>query len=99
MNTGILKVALVDVVLLVFAYLVFQNLYWRDNYDAFRGYSVSTSFSLLIRRLELSSTSKTLVSPPTLDWIQVVIALLIIVNIVYVFGVLRSPKSAEKGSH
>lgn len=92
MRTGILKVALVDAVLLVFAYYVLQDLSWRDSYAASRGFSASTSFSLLTRRLELTSGGTTLVSPPTLDWIQVVIALLIIVNVAYVVGVLRGPK-------
>jgi hypothetical protein len=91
LRTGVLKVALVDVVLLIFAYLVTQDLAWRNSFDDFRGYAASTSYSFLTRRLMLSTGSTVLTSPPTLDWVQVAIAILIILNIAYFLGTFKSP--------
>jgi len=96
LKSGIVKVLLVDLVLVVFAYFVLQDLAWRDSYAASRGYSAVTAFSLLTRRLDLKNGATSLVSPFTLDWIQVVIALLIIVNVAYVFGAVRGSRPSVK---
>ena len=96
LRTGLLKLAVVDAVLLIFAYYVFGNLEWRNSYASSHGFVPTTSFSLLTRSLALAGKGTVLRSPPTLDWIQVVVALLIIVNFVYAFEALRAPRSQEQ---
>jgi hypothetical protein len=95
LRTGPLKVLLVDVVLLVFAYYVQEDLDWRSSYAAFRGYSPTTHYSLLIRTFQMVGGGVPLQSPPTLDWIQVVILILIVVNVSYLYGVLRNHSKAR----
>jgi hypothetical protein len=96
LKTGFLKVAVLDVVLLVFAYYVLQDLDWRSSFAVSRGFGATTSYSLLTRMFEMVGRGTTLQSPPTLDWIQVVVAILIILNLGYAFGALRGSRREPK---
>jgi hypothetical protein len=95
LRTGLLQVAFVDAVLLIFAYFVYQDLDWRNSFAASHGYAPSTSYSLLTRTFTLTGKGTTLQSPPTLDWIQVVVALLIVINLVYAFEAFRGSQVSK----
>lgn len=96
MKTGFLKVALFDVLVLVFAYYVVQDLNWRSSYAVSRGYEATTSYSLLTRIFEMVGKGTVLQSPLTLDWVQVAVALLIIVNLSFAIGALRGSRGESK---
>ena len=99
MKAGVIGVALTDAILLIFAYFVQQDLEWRSGYASSHGYSVSTSYSLLTRVFTMSRSGTSLSSPLTLDWIQVVIALLIIVNVTYFVGWMLGSRGASSKSN
>jgi hypothetical protein len=95
------KVALVDLVLVIALYFVFQDLAWRDYYAGtpharVSGYSPSTSYSLLVRLFTMAGGSLSLTSPPTLDWVQVIAYVLVAVNGWLVYALLKSrPPSVD----
>lgn len=95
----IVTTAVFDLLALVFLYFVMQDLAWRNSYAEGEHLTPSTTYSLFIRTLSIKGATlqiPKLVSPPTLDWVQVVIALLIVVNGLYIFSRLRSsPKRQE----
>jgi hypothetical protein len=86
LRKGIWQVLVLDVILLVFAYFVQEDLTWRNDYATSHGATVSTSYSLFTRTFQMVRNETTLRSPPTLDWLQVVIAVLIIANVAFLFG-------------
>lgn len=95
------KVALTDFVLLVALYQVFQDLAWRTYYagtphaSAASGYTPSFSYSLFTRTFTMGGGSLTLVSPPTLDWVQLLVCLLVAVNAWLVYSMLRTRQNRQ----
>ncbi len=79
------KVVLLDVVLLLSLYFVLQDLAWRTSYAAYRGFSPSFSYSVLTRFLMMTDQTGTLVSPDTLDWIQVLVVVFAAVNLWFIY--------------
>ena len=78
-------VLLFDLVLLAALYLVQQDLGWRNYYAgiphaATSGYVPSFSYSVGIRYFTMSGGAFPLTSPPTLDWVQVIVLLLVLAN-------------------
>jgi hypothetical protein len=98
LKKSLIGLAFADFVLLVFAYYVLQDLDWRGWYATLRGLSPSTSYSFLTRMFTMTGQGSALQSPPTLDWIQVVVALLIIINIVYGVGALKGARGPKEPS-
>ena len=98
----VLKVILVDAVLLAGLYSVFSDLDWRTSYgssvhDACGGpcsYSASFSHSVLTQFFTLSGNGVTLTSPPTLDWVQLLVLALVLINAWYAYGWLTTKRSA-----
>lgn len=85
-----IAVAAFDALVLVLLYLVFQDLSWRSSYVKSEGFTLHTSFLPLIRLPTIDGNVQTpLVSPPVLDWAQVLIYLLVIVNVFYLFSAVR----------
>ena len=90
-----LKVLAVDVVLLVALFYVIQDLQWRSDYasEAINrcagpcSYTPSLSYSLLTQVFTMTGNSVRLASPVTLDWVQALSYLLILLNawLVYSF--------------
>lgn len=83
MKQGLWKVLIFDAVLLVYVYFVQEDLAWRSEYAVSRGATVTTSFFPLTRTFQMVRGGVQLTSPPTLDWLQVVVGLLILVNVVF----------------
>jgi hypothetical protein len=95
------KVVIIDVVLLVALYYVLQDLQWRTGYassvrDVCGGlcsYSPSFSYGALLRTFTMSGNGVTLMSPPTLDWVQLLAYALAIANLWFAYSLIRSRKS------
>lgn len=95
------RIVIVDVLVLVALYYVLQDLQWRTNYAAslhtacasLCGYSPSYGFSFMIRYLTMNGNSQHLVSPPALDWVQVLVFLLVVANGWFAYGVLKARRS------
>lgn len=91
--------AVFDVLALVILYFVLQDLAWRDSYAEKEHLIPSTTYSLFIRELNIKGTTlqlQKLVSPPALDWVQVIVASLIVVNGLYIFSRLRGPAKRQE---
>ena len=90
--------AVFDFLALAVLYFVLRDLAWRTSYAESERLILRTTYSLFIRMFRVTgNTIQTpLVSPPALDWVQVVAVLLIVVNGLYVLSRLRrSPKRRE----
>ncbi len=87
-RTGV-KVLGVDSVLLVTEYLVLQDVLWRSAYASSEGLSPSYSYSLLTQFFTMAGRSLVLESPPTLDWVLVLLVVLVILNLWYSIVAIR----------
>jgi len=97
-NTGV-KVAIVDGLCLVALALVLQDLAGRTAYAASShygappgGYVPSFSYSILMRTFTMSGGPLALVSPPTLDWVQLLALILVVANGWYFYGLWTKSK-------
>jgi hypothetical protein len=94
------KILLVDIVLVVALYSVLQDLQWRTSYaaslhDACGGlcsYAPSFGYGVFTRVFTLSGNGVRLASPPMVDWVQILVVLLVLVNGWYLYVVLRAKK-------
>ncbi len=87
-RTGV-KVLVVDSVLLVTEYLVLQDLLWRSAYASSEGLSPAYSYSLLTQFFIMAGRGLVLESPPTLDWVLVLLVVLVILNLWYSVVAIR----------
>ncbi|HEV2227188.1 MAG TPA: hypothetical protein VGR56_10345 [Nitrososphaerales archaeon] len=93
-----MKVFLADVVLLFALYSVFVDLQWRTGYATylhsacpqFCSYSPSFSYSLLTQFFTLAGNGVRLTSPPTLDWVQLIVYALVVLNAWFAYKTLKS---------
>ena len=101
------KVLAADVVLLAAGFWVLQDLQWRTGFasslhDACSPicrYSPSFSYSVLTRFFTMAGNGVSLTSPPTLDWVQLIACLLVIVNAWFIYDALNSRRlGAGKGT-
>jgi len=98
------KVAAVDFVLLTLLYYVLQDLAWRTYYAGTphvpgSPYAPSFSYSILIRYFTMAGNNVSLTSPPTLDWVQLLVLVLVAVNGWFAYRVYRSRKaSIDRGT-
>lgn len=97
----LVKVLLADLVLLLAVFEVLLDLQWRSTYAASIhsacpqgcGYMPSFSYSVLTQFFELTGNGRQLVSPATLDWVQALAVVIVILNAWYVIGYLRTRKN------
>lgn len=88
--------AVFDLLALTFLYLVLKDLASRTSYAESEHLVPSATYTLFVRTPSITGVQIPLVSPPALDWVQVVVASLIVVNGLYVFSKLRkSPPRPE----
>jgi hypothetical protein len=104
MRWTVVKLVLVDLVLVAALVLVAMDQQWRSSYgashhnDGYPGeYMVSVSYGLLTRVFTMSGTTTTLVSPASLDWLQVIVLFLVLVNGIYIYEVRKKRAEAGKG--
>jgi hypothetical protein len=98
------KVAAVDLVLLALLYYVLQDLAWRAYYAGTphvpgSPFAPSFSYSILIRYFTMAGSKVSLTSPPTLDWVQLIVLVLVAVNGWFAYNAYRSRKaSIDRGT-
>jgi len=101
------KVLAADVILLAAGFWVLQDLQWRTGFasslhDACSPicrYSPSFSYSFLTRFFTMTGNGVSLTSPPTLDWVQLIVCLLVIVNAWFIYDALNARRlGADKGA-
>ena len=100
----VFKVAGVDLVIVYALASVLQDLSWRVYYAGtphagVPGFAASFSYSLLARFFTMARSGVSLTSPPTLDWVQILELLLILVNgwFVYVYVMEKRHLSSASG--
>lgn len=77
------KVLAVDGLLLLGAYAVLGDVSSRVGYAQREGLSFTFAYSLFIKTSDLSGRGSQLVSPPTLDWIQVLVLVAVVANVLF----------------
>lgn len=88
------KVVLVDLVLAYGLLSALQDLSWRVNYAGtphanVQGYAASYSYSVLTRLFTMTGSGVTLTSPPTLDWVQLILVLMAVLNAWFAYSLIR----------
>ena len=91
--------AVFDLLALAILYFVLQDLAWRKSYAESEGLTISTKYSLFVRIPKISNggpmVKLSLVSPPALDWVQVIVVTLVLVNGFYAFRMLRASRNGK----
>lgn len=96
-----LKVIAADVVLLVAMFYVVQDLQWRSDFAASArnvcggpcSYTPSLSYNVLTQFFTMTGNSVQLASPPTLDWVQAIAYVLVVLNAWLAYTVLKNRRS------
>jgi hypothetical protein len=89
------KVLVADALLIVAGYFVAVDLQWRSSYAVSEGLAPSTSYLPFVRLFTMAGRAFPLQSPPTLDWLQTLVAAFIVLNLWYVFTALRKGGDRE----
>jgi len=95
-----IEVLVVDAVLLILTYLLYSDELWRTGCALGNGLNCSIrsdpsfSYSLFTRFFSMRNNTMLLTSPPTLDWIQVIAAILVLVNVWYLLRIIARRKSS-----
>ena len=94
-------VLLIDALLLAALFYVSSDMAWRTAFAMTphghtSGYMVAFTYSLFTQVFTMSASGATLASPPTLDWIQVLGAAIVILNGWYLYTAFskRNPRAA-----
>ncbi len=87
MTRTALKLVIFDSAVLLAIFLVLNDLIMRNTYAQSR--LPTTTYSLFIRFFSTTRAGLTLTSPPILDWVQVLVAVLAVSNAALVFRYLR----------
>ncbi|MDA4124613.1 MAG: hypothetical protein OK438_04080 [Thaumarchaeota archaeon] len=90
-----LKLLVVDAVLLLSAYLVLQDLAWRSGYASQNGFTPSYLYSVLTQSFSMTGKGLALQTPLTLDWVQIIAVLLVVVNVWYLYGIVTRRSNAN----
>ena len=101
---SLVLVLLADAMLLLAVFYVVGDLQWRVAYASSphghtTGYAASFSYSIFTQVFTMSGSGVTLSSPLTLDWIQVLALVLVVLNGWYVYSlVARRRKEVPRGA-
>lgn len=90
----ILEILVVNLVLLLALYFVTGDVASRAAYAAREGLSYFFTQSVLVETSSLQGHGTTLQSPLTLSWLQIIAALLVIIDAVYVYDWVQSRRVA-----
>jgi hypothetical protein len=102
---NLFKTVIADVLLLTAEYFVLQDQGRRTAYAASLhsacpvpcGYSTSYAYGILTQFFTMMGQGVSLTSPPTLDWTQVLVVLLIIVNGWFLYSLFGRKVTDTKG--
>jgi hypothetical protein len=86
------KVLGTNAVLLILLYLVEQAQAARVAYAANEGLAFDIGRSVLVQTSTLWGQGGPLVSPLTLDWIQVLLFVLVLLDLYFCYGAVRKPR-------
>ena len=101
------KVLAADVILLAAEFWVLQDLQWRTEFASslhnacspICRYSPSFSYNVLTRFFTMTGNGVSLTSPATLDWVQLIACLLVIVNAWFIYNALDARRlGADKAA-
>ena len=98
MARTLVKVVLADVIMSFGLILVLEDLGWRSAYAATKGFSPSYSYSVFTHVFSLTRQQLILASPLTLDWIQLFVAGLIVLNLWYLVRFAKRGKPESIGA-
>jgi hypothetical protein len=96
MVSRLAKALLADAILIVAGYFVYSDLQWRSSYAVSEGLSPSTAYLPFIRTFIMTGRAIPLQSPPMLDWLQVLAAAFIVVNVWYAFVTLGDRRKGSR---
>lgn len=99
-----IKVLTADVILLASLFFVVQDLQWRAAFAAsphlacpqLCSYSPSFSYNPLSQFFSMDGNGQHLVSPLTLDWVQLLALALVVVNVWFAYGVFANRKKTKE---
>jgi len=88
--SSLARIVIVNVALIIFIYLIIQDLSARNVYAQDLKLAPSTTYSIFSHTLTLTGRGTTLSSPPTLDWPQFLALVLVVFDAFTLIGFLRS---------
>ncbi len=94
---SLVRIILVNWVVLALVYLAELDLAFRNSYAGSLNFAPSSGYSVLTHVFTMTGRGITLVSPLTLDWVQVLIIALLAVDISYVARFLRTSRTGPSG--
>lgn len=88
-----------DFILLLAGYSVVGDLQWRADYATKVSHLVpSYTYLPLIRHFTMTGRDFPLVSPPTLDWLQIVLVVAVLVNLWYGYSYMKERRTRMQAS-
>lgn len=93
--TSIVNVAIFNAVALILAVLVYDDRLWRLSYFHSEGFTTTTTYYPFFYITSATRGSTYIAGLLTVDWLQVVIVVTVIVDAVVAYGVLRRPRENE----
>ncbi len=85
------KVLIADAAILGAEFLILQDLQWRATYASSKlGFAPSYMYSVLTHIFTMGKSTGFLESPPTLDWVQFLVVVLLALNVWYAYRSLVS---------
>lgn len=97
-RSTILYMIAINIVLLALIAWVFGDRAYRDEYWRSMGFTPTTSYSPFFYITSAVNGSTYIQGQLTLDWTQVLGALLVIIDVVFVIGVIRGRRRARAGT-
>ena len=87
---GAVKVLLLDIAILAGVYGILADDQWKSTYAKTGiGGLPSFNYGFLTQTFSIQLTGKTLTSPPTLSWLEVLAILLVVSNGLFVYRTIR----------
>jgi hypothetical protein len=88
-----IKVAVADVVLIIFLLWVLGDMQGRLSYATAEGRPATFVHSIFIQFFQMSTSSLLLQSPPTLDWSEILVFVLVVINAYFAYSAFRDRSS------
>lgn len=94
----VLEALAVNIVLLLGIYFVLGDVATRTAYAAGKGMSYTFAQLFLVETSTLQGSSGGLQSPLTLDWVQLLLVVLVVVDVLYFYGWLERRRATPKAA-
>ena len=93
-----IEVLAVNILLLLALYFVASDVATRTTYAAREGYSYFFTQSFLSEVSSLQGRGESLQSPLTLAWLQLILAVLVILDVLYLYGWVQKRRAAPSSA-